>query len=247
MSGANSTVLGDTVLQSDVLESNAAAVNYHGWLCSLAMPYLGDDPLEIGSGLGDYAVTWLEWGQPKITVTEVDPSRAAVLHAKFDGDGRVAFGAIELDGVSEGDYSAVVSFNVLEHIPDDVAALRAARHLVRPGGYVVTFAPAFPIAMSTFDRAIGHVRRYRRRVIEQRYAAAGLEVVECRYVNAPGLIAWFVGMRVLRMIPKDGPTLSMWDRWVVPAARRWETKHPAPFGQSILCVGRRPLDADPTS
>ena len=48
----NRQILGDTELQSEVLESNAAAQNYHHWLCSMAQPYLGDDPLEIGSGLG---------------------------------------------------------------------------------------------------------------------------------------------------------------------------------------------------
>ena len=33
-----------------------------------------------------------------------------------------------------GDYSAAVSYNVLEHIEDHVGALRSMRDLVRPGG-----------------------------------------------------------------------------------------------------------------
>lgn len=236
---SNDTVLGDTHLQSEVLESNASAVNYHQWLCSLAYPHLGEHPLEIGSGLGDYAQTWLEMGLPEITVTEVDPGRRKALEDKFTGDPRVHLGSIDLDDVVEGDYSAAVSFNVMEHIPDDVAALRSAAHAVRVGGAVISFVPAFPFAMSKFDRAIGHVRRYTVDSMAQAYRQAGLQVEHVEYVNAPGLIAWFVGMRLLRMTPKSGPTVSLWDSQVVPRARRWEENHRVPFGQSVFCVGHR--------
>jgi hypothetical protein len=44
-------VLGDSRLQSETLESLTSAIHYHAWLTSLASPYLGDDPIELGSGL----------------------------------------------------------------------------------------------------------------------------------------------------------------------------------------------------
>ncbi len=50
------------------------------------------------------------------------------------------------------DYTAQVASNVLEHIPADVDAVRAAHRLVRPDGAVVKFVPVFPFAMSPFDR-----------------------------------------------------------------------------------------------
>jgi hypothetical protein len=46
-------------VQSRVLEDLSKAVNYRRWLAGLAAPYLGDDPIEIGAGNGDYAVEWL--------------------------------------------------------------------------------------------------------------------------------------------------------------------------------------------
>ncbi len=240
MPQANKQVLGDTGLQSEVLESNANARRYHEWLCSMAQPYLGDDPLEIGSGMGDYAQTWLAGGLRRITLTEADPSRWAVLQEKFSDDSRVRFATVDLDGTDPGDHSAVVSFNVMEHIPDDVSAFSAAFHLLRPGGYFVTLAPAFPALMSEFDRAIGHVRRYTRENIAAKYRGAGFEVVDCRYVNAPGMFAWFAGMRVLKMTPGDGPILRLWDAAVVPVARGVESHVRMPFGQSVLAVGRKP-------
>src|SRR2546423_5353586 len=61
---------GEAALQYRVLESLATARNYIAWLSSLARPYLGDDPLEIGSGAGDYAAARLAAGAERLTVTE---------------------------------------------------------------------------------------------------------------------------------------------------------------------------------
>jgi SAM-dependent methyltransferase len=228
----------DTVLQSAVLESLVSAVNYNAWLTSLAVPHLGDAPIELGSGLGDYAQTWLGAGVPRITTTEIDPSRLAHLRARFADDRRVEVTSFDVLSPPERDHSALVAFNVLEHIPDDVGALRAARTLLRPGGLVIMFVPAFGFAMSRFDRQIGHVRRYTVASLSSAFIAAGLEVVDARYVNLPGLPAWLLGMRVLRMSPGDGPLLSVWDKRVVPLAREWESRHRVPFGQSVFAIGQ---------
>jgi SAM-dependent methyltransferase len=237
----NATVLGDTQAQSRALEDNSAAVNYHAWLCTMAAPYLGEHPLELGSGMGGYVETWLAQGTPRITATEADPDRLAHLRARFADDPRVTVREIDLENPPTGQWTSFVSFNVLEHLVDDVAALRVARSLVVPGGAVVSFVPAFSFAMSPFDRAIGHLRRYTVSSMRRAYADAGLELERLHYVHAPGLAAWFVGMRVLRMTPKDGPVMRVWDAQVIPRVRRWESRHAPRFGQSVLAVGRVPL------
>lgn len=233
-----SSVLGDSGLQSQTLEDIASAVNYHRWLRDLARPFLGADPLEFGSGLGDYAEAFVAEGVPRFTVTDADPSRIEALGRRFAHEDRVDVRALDVTDVGLGDHSSVVAFNVLEHIPDDAAALRGAAGLVRNGGAVIMLVPAFPFAMSDFDRRVGHVRRYRRADLRAAFEAAGLEVEKLHYVNAPGLPAWFVGMRLLRGTPTDGPMLRFWDAAVVPMARRVESRLRAPFGQSLFAVGR---------
>lgn len=236
----DSRVLGDTVVQTTSLESNAGAVNYHGWLTDLAVPYLGDDPVELGSGLGQYVKLWLEAGAPRFTATDLDPGRLATLEKALGSDPRVTVTALDACDPPEGRHSACVAFNVLEHIPDDLAVLRGMHRLVRPGGYVVMFVPAFMFAMSDFDRTIGHVRRYTKRGLVARYEEAGLRVVTAKYVNIPGILAWYVGMRLLRMTPGDGVLLRVWDKLVIPATRALERHVTAPFGQSVLVVGQVP-------
>jgi SAM-dependent methyltransferase len=225
-------------LQHRVLEALEGARNYNEWVASLVLPHLGDDPLEIGSGTGTYAELWLRLGVDRLTVSDLEPELVARLRERFAGDERVRVEQLDLLIAPPAEHSAVVALNVLEHVEDDVAGLRAAAGLVRPGGAVVVFVPAFPFAMSNFDRDIGHHRRYTLASARAAFARAGLTIEVLRYVNAPGLVAWTLGMRLLRMAPREGLVLQAWDRAVVPATRVLERHVRVPFGQSVLAVGR---------
>ncbi len=234
------SVHGDSELQTDVLDELASAVRYRQWLVSLAAPWVGRDLLEVGSGTGDYIDDWLGVDpQLRLTATEADAGRLDALRRRVQGQPRVDAAELLLPTDQVGAHDAVVAFNVVEHIPDDVAVLRSLGNLVVPGGRVVVFVPAFPIAMSAFDRAIGHVKRYRRSDLRGAVEAAGLEVEVLHYVNSLGLLAWIVGMRLLRGKPSDGPMLRVWDRYVIPVLRWAETRRRPPFGQSVFVVARR--------
>lgn len=209
--------MGEPAYQHRVLESLGSAQNYIAWLASLARPYLGDDPIEIGAGAGDYAAAWLAEGVGRITLTEADPHLLGELRSRFERDNRVAVRELDVMASPEAEHSAVVAFNVLEHIEDDEGALRSARNLLRPGGAIVMLVAAFEFATSR---------------------NAGIEVERLAYVNAPGLLGWIVAMKWLRREPSDGVLLQMWDKAVVPVAQRVEAVKAPPFGQSLLAVGR---------
>jgi SAM-dependent methyltransferase len=230
-------VLGDSALQSAQLEELTDAVNYRSWLVSLALPYLGERPLEVGSGNGDYAAEFASLGL-KITASEAEPVRAKQLAERFRTTPDVTVRELVLPASEKGDYSAVVAYNVLEHIADDVAAVRGMAELLRPGGAVVLLVPAFMFAFSDLDERIGHQRRYRLRDVRHVCQAAGLTVERIHYVNSLGLLAWFVGMRLLRLTPHSGPILKLWDSLVIPLLRRVERRWHPPFGQSVFVVAR---------
>lgn len=233
-------MFGDSTLQTEILENLTETRHYRDWLCSLARPYLGEDPLELGCGNGDYAAHWLERGLERITLTEIDPVRYELVRQRFADDTRVKFAHVDIEAPQTADYTAMVSFNVLEHIENDGAALTAAHELLRPGAYVFHLVPAFPIGMSDFDRSVGHFRRYRRRELVAKAQRAGLEVVRVHYLNAPGLIAWLLYMRLLHGHPQPGPMLTVWDSCVIPIERRIERLIRPPFGQSAVLVARTP-------
>ena len=233
-------IRGDTHYQSEVLEDLSDAVNYRLWLSDLVRPYLGDDPLEVGAGLGSYARDWLPH-VPRMTVAEGDDERLGRLRDAFADEPKVNVRHLLLPTPETGTHSAVVALNVLEHIEEDVAALRSMAALLRPGGATVLIVPAFPSAMSEFDRRVGHVRRYTLQSLAVSLSGAGLQIEQLRYVNPLGLLAWYVMCRGLGRFPSNGAVLRTYDKFVIPLVRRADRRRP-PFGQSVFAVARRAPD-----
>ena len=236
---SDASVTGDAAFQVDVLEEMASAVQYRRWLVSLTSPHLGDRPLEIGSGTGDYALEWASPGR-HLTLTEGFPPLVARLSERFRGNPDVTVRRLMAPVTETANYSAVVALNVLEHIPDDVAALRSFAQLVEPGGRIVIFVPAFPLLMSEYDDVVGHQRRYRRSTLRSVAAQAGLEVEVLHHVNLVGWFGWLLTMRILKGRPHEGLLLRIFDGAIVPVARWAETRLHPPFGQSLLLVARTP-------
>ena len=228
---------GDQHIQAAVLEGLAEAGNHRRWFAGFATPYLGEHPIEVGSGLGDYAAEWLPHVR-RFTATEADPDRLVELKIRFADDPRVDVRQLLLPADHEAEHSALVSYNVLEHIADHVGALRGMARLVRPGAPMVLVVPAFPIAMSRVDIATGHVRRYTRRSMAAAAHAAGLRVERVRYVNALGFLCYVGTAKLMRMAPHGGAMMKVYDSVVTPVSRAIEAVHSPPFGQSVLAVLR---------
>lgn len=187
----------------------------------------------------------MEWSDTvtRFTATEADMSRFNGLSRRFSDHPVISPRFLLLPDDSaefRAAHSAAVAYNVLEHIPDHVGALRSMAELVRPGGALILIVPAFPSAMSRFDRAIGHERRYTTASLTAALTEAGLTVNEVRYVNPIGLISWYVTVKTLGMTPRNGLLLRVYDRIVVPMARLADQHIRAPFGQSVFAVARVP-------
>jgi SAM-dependent methyltransferase len=232
-------ITGDQRVQSEVLEGLATAVNHRRWFVELAVPYLGDNPIEVGSGLGDYALEWAPYFK-RFTATEADPERLVSLKERLAVEPKIEVREMLLPHSERGDYSAAVSYNVLEHIEDHVGALRSMRDLVRPGGAIVLIVPAFQFAMSPADIATGHVRRYTKKSMRSALTEAGLEVEKLHYANALGLLGYFMATSVFRLMPKEGPMVKVYDTLVLPVTKAAEQVVRPPFGQSVFAVARVP-------
>ena len=79
---------------------------------------------------------------------------------------------------------AIVSANLLEHVPDDRAALMEILRVLRPGATAVIVVPAGPGTFDYYDRFLGHERRYARHELANRGRSVGLEVFEDRYIGS---------------------------------------------------------------
>lgn len=87
----------------------------------------------------------------------------------------------ELDEAWKGSFDLVMSFEVIEHLQDDVGAMREWRKYLKPGGRMILSTPAHPSRWNAADEWAGHVRRYTRQQLIEAVEQAGFEVekVEC--------------------------------------------------------------------
>jgi 2-polyprenyl-3-methyl-5-hydroxy-6-metoxy-1,4-benzoquinol methylase len=223
---------------STVLESLEGAERYADWILSLAEPHLGEHVLEIGAGHGEMTQRLVR--SHEVTATDLSPRCVEELRTKFAGDPRVHVELADAGSIDESTpYDSAILVNVLEHIEDDVDALRDIGSRLRPGGRIAIYVPAFEGLYSDFDRRVGHRRRYRRSHLAEVVDRAGLNVVEARYVNSLGAIAWWTFARQLGQVPTQQWSVRLFDR-VVPTLSRVEAEHHPRFGQSLFCVAERP-------
>jgi SAM-dependent methyltransferase len=178
-------------------------------------------------------------------VTDLDPQAVEALAARFADRPEVRARVLDLAAETPGDdlggpVDSVLAINVLEHIEDDRGTLRELAKLVRPGGTVVMWVPAYMQLYGDFDRAVGHVRRYTPRTLTASFVASGLDPVDVRPVNLLGGIAWWATVRRAGVGSPNPRLVSVYDRFVVPVTRTLERRVVPPFGQSVLGVARVP-------
>jgi SAM-dependent methyltransferase len=191
--------------------------------------------IDFGSGIGTIAALVREQtGCTRFVCVELDHENAQVLQSK--GFAVVSDAAY----CPESSIDLVYSSNVLEHIEDDVAALRAMHRVLKPGGRGVFWVPAFPCLWTPFDTRIGHFRRYRRQQMIQSCQAAGLQVETCVYQDSVG---FFVAL-LFKYLNPNATTVSNWslatfDRFLFPISRLMDRFCSGLFGKNVLVYVRK--------
>lgn len=128
--------------------------------------------LEIGCGLGGFGsrlATVCEYLGVEADRTSFEAARPVVEAAR----GCVVHGSCR--DVDRSGFDLVCAFEVIEHLDDDVAALREWAEKARPGGSVLLSVPAGPERLGAWDLHVGHYRRYDAAGMDRLLAGAGLQ------------------------------------------------------------------------
>jgi SAM-dependent methyltransferase len=95
----------------------------------------------------------------------------------------VVQGVIEEIPFADESFDLALALDVIEHVPDDLAALAELNRVLKPGGYLLVTVPALRLLWGSHDVANGHYRRYTLRGLRGRIEASGFEVVRATYFN----------------------------------------------------------------
>jgi SAM-dependent methyltransferase len=219
----------------------ANAENYNRWIYDQIAPYVGRRILDVGCAIGNITQYYVD--RDLVIGLDVVPEELAVARERFAGKN---FEAHHLDVSSElllqfrdHNLDTAVCLNVLEHVEDDVHALRNMRHTLAPSSRICLLVPVNKWLFGPMDAVDHHFRRYTRRELNAKLKEAQLAVEHQKYFNLLGIAAWFFSNRVLRQSMAAPVQYSVYDS-LVPLLRAVERLVPPPTGLSLVTICRTP-------
>ena len=171
--------------------------------------------LEFGAGTGTLAEIWRARYKTSPICFEIDTTLLTMLRSK----GFESYDSLE---AVQHAVSGVYTSNVLEHIEDDLSALRSIRKILNTNGRLAIYVPALPILFSDLDRKVGHFRRYKKKELISKVREAGFRVEQCFYSDSIGVLASFA-LIVLGFRNKSGlgskKSMIFYDRAIYPISK----------------------------
>jgi SAM-dependent methyltransferase len=155
-----------------------------------------------------------------------------------------------LDGALPFDddtFALATALDVIEHLDDDVGALRELRRVVAPDGRLLVTVPCYPWLWSSHDVVNQHRRRYTKRTLHRAASLAGWEPVRTLHFNM--LLLPVAAVAPARAAGRGdegiGPRAHAAFPLIAMAAVRQRVIGKGinpPAGLSLLCVMRPPTD-----
>ncbi len=204
--------------------------------------------LEVGCGTG-FVLSGVAAAFPAL---EIAGSEVAAEGLEFAARRVPAARLIQMDARRipfRGEFDVAGAFDVIEHIEDDRAVLRALRDALAPGGGLLLTVPQHPFLWSEYDVHARHVRRYREDDLRAKLVEAGFEIVKMTsFVTL--LLPLMIVSRLTQRKSRAGYDplaelrLAPWLNWVLEKALDFErvlirTGIRFPAGGSLLVVARK--------
>lgn len=232
----------EDVSEAETLRRLGKMDQFNRWMWSQIEPWVGQDILEVGCGLGNFtrfmadrkSIVGLDVNEEHLQeFRRRNPDLSQVeLHLLDAGDERML-------QLGRERFDSIVCLNVLEHVEQDEKALKTFLTLLKPGGYLALLVPAFPFLFGTLDLNGPHFRRYTRQSLRCLIEKTGYQLLRMKYFNLFGIPGWWFCGKILKrpILPAGG--LGLYEKWM-PLIRRIEEWSGPPFGLSLIAIARKP-------
>jgi len=113
----------------------------------------------------------------------IDISREAVELCRKKGIDQV----FQMDAAdpkfSNNEFDLIIASDILEHMPDDVAAMKKWYKILKPGGKLIVFTPAFNFLWTEHDEINHHFSRYTKKKLSEIFRVTGFATLRISYWN----------------------------------------------------------------
>jgi len=201
--------------------------------------------IDIGTGTGSGLRMLRDIGFKN--VCGVDASDDAIRFVTAKGLGPVERGSITSVPVADASQQLVVATDVIEHVDDDLRALKEVARVLAPQGFALITVPTFMSLWGLQDERARHKRRYRLSPLLRLLDQAGLAPLRSYYFNYLLFGPIWLARQVIRLLhielASENEVNSPAINWLLSGIFRFDCAtapviHP-PFGVSALVVAKR--------
>lgn len=198
--------------------------------------------LDVGCGTGGNLEMLSHYGRCE----GVDISEKALQFCRKKGMD-VHQGMAESLDFDDGSFDLVTALDLVEHLDNDAAGLSEMYRVMKPGGRLLVFVPAFMWLWGVQDDVSHHRIRYTRPQLVSRLEKAGFEVERSTYANIIFFLPILLGRLLIKLTgfkPESENNLVIGGLngvmgKIFGAERYWLEKSDLPFGASIVAVARK--------
>jgi ubiquinone/menaquinone biosynthesis C-methylase UbiE len=228
------------------LELFSHAVRWKGYWARQLAPFIGTHVLEVGAGTGTNTLLLASNRQRHWVCLEPDRNLVTNLRAKIETlTSRPAVLDVITGDLSslpqESRFDTILYIDVLEHIESDREELEAAFRLIAPGGCLIVLSPAHQFLYTTFDRGLGHFRRYSRQTLRA-VGPRGYPPLRMFYLDSMGFFASLANRLLLRQKLPTIKQIQFWDRYLVQSSLIVDPLLGFNFGKTVIGIWRKGLD-----
>jgi len=138
--------------------------------------------LDIGCSSGIFLKDLERLGFKKENLFGIDISEKAIENCKNNGIQNVFVMDAQKISLTEK-FDIIVASDCLEHLRDDIGAIKNWSSLLKAGGMLYVFVPAFQSLWSTHDEVNMHYRRYTNKELEDKLTSEQLTILKSSYWN----------------------------------------------------------------
>jgi len=150
--------------------------------------------LDVGCGTGLNSQAFEEFGE----VYGLDMSEEALGFSKSRGRSDLIRAYADHLPIKDDTFDVLCALDLLEHVEDDIGAIREFHRVLKPGGSLILTVPAFMFLWSGHDEVLHHKRRYEKELLTKNLHRGGFYVDKSTYWNT----LLFPGVAFARVIKK---------------------------------------------
>ena len=216
------------------LENFDKAVIWRQYSYLLIKKYINNNVLEVGAGIGSFTKNY-EKKIRNLTLSETDDSNFNLLTSKFKDKNNIKVINSFTSQISET-FNTILYLNVLEHIEKDVEEINQALKKLKPNGHLIILVPAHNELYGKFDKAIGHIKRYKIDFFKS-LKLDNAEVMELYYLDSLGYFLYYLNKIFFK--EEIYPTklkIFLWDKLFTPFSMILDKLLYYKFGKNVMCV-----------